>query len=1368
MAEQDPCLNTGTPQQPAGGPEDENLNDENSEGFDGSNPLEPEPESTPTSYTPLLESDVSLTPHGLIDASYLSNSYSVGKSTWFFSDSCLLGTEEFIYTSEESRVLTQNMEGGEVILDVENYKVGKFLSKPPEFRAIVDRKHIARDLANGTGLASSKPCAGMAYGSLDMADPNPNILGDEYPITEEEIVDPLRWISDMYWVNLSHRDGSADYANKEQFKIINFSGDLRPPPGVNFSRAKSLPDLLYLNSAGKLKIDGGIVSHLVNSCGSRTLANRPQNPSSWLQTEIQNNCAAIKDPDEVNAYVHQPGKFIGVVYYNKKMNIVRNSPSTEQSSHYNTRHAILLREIYADGQNGWKRITPVNTWRNIDLPSQNGARQVMQRRRQSLGQGAGFFKETYNVYEVFQPRQNMGARDYPVSWNWFDYFYGNVNMDILEGLVELGLVENPQQLSNDPDERRLDLLRTLKRKMLVSDRENQFDQDGVLRVNEKNDFNWSRIYQLNTELTEGYCVNPFPIISYWGESKVEEELPMRQIRSGQFGAAIFVETTYSTLPPTNGQKIFVDLTTKVSEILTKDEADVLDLENKTYFDIRPVYSYYDCIFEKIISLGIQEYEMFSPYRGDLNLVIKSGGLREEGLSAPAREDYDDLMTARILEADNFFGLNFLEKYGLDRPGMVPLNPYDTEELLGDITEQMLDPDQALDLQKVRMFAMSLSHLYGFDIIHAPDTAPPEYFRDRQNIFLSLFSHEQLEDIYSQRYINSSFVEIELGNIEKSLLAESLIVNGDDTTLIKDLFFALESRLGPRETGRPDPFATQPGSEITEFANVGQEDITISSEDPYGLNTAAYNNVFNRRTDYSYVEQLVESALLGDEDDRDAAVLETKVKFSDTINTPTAELDFEDWWAGVYERVVSNDRSTPIERFANVFRMLAIQSNVRKYVEGHARTYNQIVNGDPARSEVLGYVIKKFRIDPRNDTKTFVSNFIIMSNNDHDYKRFVDSQVKYGRIYQYEIHRIVAVVGNHYAYVDNMSRDQHDHNLTQNYDRGASFFRTPGDFTRDESKKYQFRMQFGLINRPTLKLYLLPSERKRVSVVDRPPMFPDVDIIPFKNNQTNIMFNLSAQGGETSAPPVILEEDDIEQFFLSGLNQGLLDNEYMKARFAFGAARDFISAVEDVYRLDGAETALEESHIKSIEFKSDDPVKKFEIFRIEDIHPSSIYDFKDRKIAVLETGAENASFIDTIEPDRKYYYIFRCEDIHNHVSNPTNIFEVELCSYGTAVHPKIRIVDLSKKIRKQKDDMRHFIEIKPTMQNQQIDLPPSGQSDDLLSRNFVDFYKQKQNNVWNKRYKLRIYSKKTGKELDINFRFNPVVKNEENKKVNLIC
>ena len=83
-------------------------------------------------------------------------------------------------------------------------------------------------------------------------------------------------------------------------------------------------------------------------------------------------------------------------------------------------------------------------------------------------------------------------------------------------------------------------------------------------------------------------------------------------------------------------------------------------------------------------------------------------------------------------------------------------------------------------------------------------------------------------------------------------------------------------------------------------------------------------------------------------------------------------------------------------------------------------------------------------------------------------------------------------------------------------------------------------------------------------------------------------------------------------------------------------------------------------------------------------------------------------------------------------------------------------------------MRHFIEIKPTIQNQQIDLPLSGQSDDLLSRNFVDFYKQKQNNIWNKRYKLRIYSKKTGKELDINFRFNPVIKNEENKKVNLIC
>ena len=145
-------------------------------------------------------------------------------------------------------------------------------------------------------------------------------------------------------------------------------------------------------------------------------------------------------------------------------------------------------------------------------------------------------------------------------------------------------------------------------------------------------------------------------------------------------------------------------------------------------------------------------------------------------------------------------------------------------------------------------------------------------------------------------------------------------------------------------------------------------------------------------------------------------------------------------------------------------------------------------------------------------------------------------------------------------------------------------------------------------------------------------------------------------------------------------------------------------------------------------------------------------------------------MDTIEPDKPYYYIFRTEDIHNQVSNPTNVFEVELRTYGEAVYPSIKIVEMKNKYtREDTKQLRQFIEIKPAIDKQRVDIPQSAMSDDLLNnKKNNELFKIKDNTLWNRKWKLRIISKNTGKEIDINFRFQAVPKGKENKKVNLIC
>ena len=152
-------------------------------------------------------------------------------------------------------------------------------------------------------------------------------------------------------------------------------------------------------------------------------------------------------------------------------------------------------------------------------------------------------------------------------------------------------------------------------------------------------------------------------------------------------------------------------------------------------------------------------------------------------------------------------------------------------------------------------------------------------------------------------------------------------------------------------------------------------------------------------------------------------------------------------------------------------------------------------------------------------------------------------------------------------------------------------------------------------------------------------------------------------------------------------------------------------------------------------------------------------------------------MDNLEPDKKYYYTFRVEDVHGHVSNPSHIYEIELITFNEAVRLSVKVVepaDLKKKMkdmRQSSKDLRIFMSIKPTLAQRTLQLPESGRFADLvdLADKNQMFGEPGLDKLWGKKFKLRIRSKNTGKEVDVNFRFNGrAKKNEENKKVNLIC
>ena len=832
----------------------------------------------------------------------------------------------------------------------------------------------------------------------------------------------------------------------------------------------------------------------------------------------------------------------------------------------------------------------------------------------------------------------------PERWNWANYFFGHVSR------------ENVNQITGQDSIQRL-----------REDANNQTESAG-----------WRGVYIRHGSSTTKASLNPFPFVPYYGEN-----LSLNQDTN----------PIYSALPPTVGRKIYTDYTTNVTDLLSREESDVLQVGNKSYFDIRPVYSYYDCLYEKVFSGVLSEMELPSPYIRQPDFGFETSSRRTQGLSIPRIEDFEEQQFQRLTAADEFFALNFFSDYNPNQATDIETQGTFAEAVRGASNR---NPEAERELAKY------MSEYYGFNIDNQDS-----------NIYLSRFNTETLDEIYERRYLNPMFVEMEFGSIEKSQLAEAMTLN-DDNILVKSLFGSL--------VPNTDTVEVIPGT------LPGQESTRIIESPPVA----------------SYVDQLLQSGLNSLDN------LDTKIEFSDTIPIENERtLDFSEWFDRTFEFFTAGVGMSPAEKFANIFRMLLIKGKIARFVNARARTYAQIMSGVPAKNEVLGFVIDKYEIDRRNEA-TYISSFHLLSNNDREVERFVDSQVKYGKIYEYRINRVVAVVGNKYTYARPGNVDLEDIDAA----------RIAEDPQAMRSQTATYRQNIGVVNMPFIQIMSIPSTTKRIAVADRPPLYPNIDVIPFKNDQNRVLFNLSANCGEYLAPPVLLEDDDNLQFYTVAVTQGLQSVQGVSyqdvASLNFSLARDLSDA-------------------EMIRFRSDDPASTFEVFRIG-TYPKTIQDFRGNKLRKDFTNSDNFSFVDNIRPDKKYYYIFRTEDVHGHVSNPSHVYEVELVTFNESVRLNVKIVDpediASKKkmLRQSTRQARQFVSIKPNISQKTLQLPTSGKFEDLSNTSpDAVFGEPEVSKLWGKKFKLRIRSKNTGKEVDVNFRFNvKVQKNEENKKVNLIC
>ncbi len=405
-------------------------------------------------------------------------------------------------------------------------------------------------------------------------------------------------------------------------------------------------------------------------------------------------------------------------------------------------------------------------------------------------------------------------------------------------------------------------------------------------------------------------------------------------------------------------------------------------------------------------------------------------------------------------------------------------------------------------------------------------------------------------------------------------------------------------------------------------------------------------------------------------------------------TLDSNFDLETIFLGI--PVNEAEESDTCSKFKNTLLSLILVGKINQIVEDKFRTYEEMLQGVEAYNETLVYEIRKKSVNSGATQTIFVPNTELL-----DVLTYIDTQVKYDKEYTYQVYAQQLIVGTQYKYI----------NFRPNAGAGA-----PNDA----------RIKFEVEYKPSLKIAQIPIFVEEARILDNAPVAPNVDIVPYKGVADQLLINLSSNVGDYELQPIIINERDKRFVAKFRKARKLLPNE-------------------------------------PIRFRSDDFVQTFEIYRLEE-PPMSYQDF-DGNLLTIESSdvAISVSIVDSISPNKKYYYTFRGVDVHGNRSNPTDVYQVELVQFEGMIFFDINIYtfkfeEMGYNNVKSSRTFRRYLKVNPNLIQSLINYDksiPDGSTTSAYDASKVSLGLADES-VWDKRFKMRITSKHSGKKFDINF------------------
>ena len=411
------------------------------------------------------------------------------------------------------------------------------------------------------------------------------------------------------------------------------------------------------------------------------------------------------------------------------------------------------------------------------------------------------------------------------------------------------------------------------------------------------------------------------------------------------------------------------------------------------------------------------------------------------------------------------------------------------------------------------------------------------------------------------------------------------------------------------------------------------------------------------------------------------------------------------------------------------------------------------------NEILAFRLSKHEVDENNQPIPKAIQNIYFPNT-RAAINYIDSQVKYGKKYHYQIHAITLVIGLKYFY-RNPTTPVLENTYTDEFLMASGKLIAGTDPSSGQKAAaapgggLAFWSQMELVVQPDVVIAEVPyATLGTINMISAPPVGPSVQFFTYKkdidsNNDTTPTMDIFLQNSTVSHTVLPKPIEDV-------------DYEYYQ---------DVLAAQS----LSGDDTG-------KIFFSADDPVAAYRVYRLE-TKPLDLADFANSYEKYNSLEEENIIINQNLEYNKKYWYTFRSEDIHGGVSNPTHIYEIELVSLSdgvsentpVAIYPVIKSYAIEEFFigtpYPKKKSFKKYIHIRPAANQEKLKMdsyfgadsakdiePVFGEN--IPQKNGAPLYvigeKQADGNYNLKRkVKIRLTSKATGRKIDLNVNFNHI-------------